>query len=130
MDFLITNYSFVKDHIITVHLETNKRHIILIEVNTPKEGREEETRRCYKQPHKEVDKYSKGDSLIKSRDLNARVGNLPIPNIVRTFGEDCVNRNGQKLSEFHPLMISKLPTLFFRKKEILEYTWSKIKVTL
>jgi hypothetical protein len=31
---------------------------------------------------KEVDKYGKSDSLIISRDINARVGNQQIPNIV------------------------------------------------
>ena len=44
------------------------------------EGREEETRCFYKRLQKEVEKYSKSDSLIISGDLNARVGNQPIPN--------------------------------------------------
>ena len=81
-------------------------------------------RRFYKQLQKEVDKYSKSDSLIISRDLNARVGNQPIPNVVGTFGEDCVNRNGQTLREFASFNDFKIANTFLRKKEIHKYTWS------
>ena len=80
----ITSYSFVNDRI-TVRLKTNRGHITIIGVYAPEEGREEETRRYYKQLQKEVDKYSKSDSLIISRNLNARVGNQPTPNVVETF---------------------------------------------
>ena len=45
----ITNYSFVKDPIVTVRLKTNRRHITILEVYAPEEVREEETRRFYKQ---------------------------------------------------------------------------------
>jgi len=45
----ITNYSFVKDRIVTVRLKTNRRHITILEVYAPEEVREEETRRFYKQ---------------------------------------------------------------------------------
>ena len=69
----------------------------IIGVYAPEEGREEETRRFYKQLQNEVDKYNKSDSLIISGDLSARVGSQPVPNVVRTFGEDCVNRNRQTL---------------------------------
>jgi len=89
--------AFVNDRIITVRLKTNRGHITIIGVYAPEEGREEETRRFYKQLQKEVDKYNKSDSLIISGDLNARVGNQPILDVVGTFAEDCVNRNGQTL---------------------------------
>jgi len=120
----ITNYSFVNDRIITVCLKTNRGLITIIGVYAPEEGREGETRCFYKQLQKEVDRYSKSDSLIISRDLNARVGNQPIPNIVGTFGEECVNRNGQTLREFASLSNLKIANTFFRKKEIYKYTWS------
>jgi len=120
----ITNYSFVNDRIITVHLETNRGHIIIIGVYAPEEGREEETGHFYKQLQKEVDKYSKSDSLIISGNLNARVGNQPMPNVVGNFGEDCVNRNGQTLREFASFNDLKIANTFFRKKEIHKYTWS------
>jgi len=80
--------------------------------------------RCfYKQLQKEVDKYDKSGNLIISGDLNARVGNHPIPNVAGTFGEDCMNRNGQTLREFASSDF-KIANTFFRKKEIHKYTWS------
>ena len=69
------------------------------------EDREEETRRFYKQLQKEVDKYNKSDSLMISGDLNATDGNQPTPNVVGTFGKDCVNGNGQTLREYAFLTI-------------------------
>jgi len=125
MDFpRITNYTFVNDCIITVCLKTNRGHITIVGAYTPEEGREEEMRRFYKLLQKEVDKYSTSDSLIIFGDLNARVGNQPIPNVVRTFGEECMNRNGQTLREFVPFNDFKIANTFFRKKEIHKYTWN------
>jgi len=122
----ITNYSLVNDRIITVGLKTNRRHITIIGVYAPEEGRQEETRRFYKQLQTDVDKYNKSDSLIISGDLNARVGNQPIPNVVENFGEDCVNRNGQTLREFANFDDFKTANTFFSetKKEIHKYTRS------
>jgi len=116
MDFSNHNYLFVNDRIITVCLKTNRGHITIIGVYAPGEGREEETICFYKQLQKEVDKYNKNDSLIISGDLNARVGNQPIPNGVGTFGEDCVNRNGQALREFAAFNDFKIANTFFQKK--------------
>ena len=120
----ITNYSFVNERIITVRLKTNRRHITIIGVYALEEGREEETRCFYKQLQEEVDKYSKSDSLIISGDRNARVGIQPIPNVVGTFGEVCVDRNGQTLREFTSFNDLKITNTFFRKKLIHKYTWS------
>jgi len=41
----ITDYSFVNDRIVTVCLKPNRRHVTLIGVYVPEEGREEEMRR-------------------------------------------------------------------------------------
>jgi len=78
----ITNYTFVNDRTITVRLKTNRGHITIVGVYAPEEGREEITRRFYKQLRKEVDKYNKSDSLIIPENLNARVGNQQISNVV------------------------------------------------
>ena len=95
---------------------TEGRHITVIGVYAPEEGTEEETRRFYKQLQTEVDKYNKSDSLMTSGDLNARVGNQPTPNVVGTFGEDYVNRNGRTLREFASFNDFKIGNTFFRKK--------------
>jgi hypothetical protein len=120
----ITNYSFVNDRIITVRLKTNRGHIIIIGVCAPVESREEETRRFYKQLQKEVDKYNKSDSLMVWADLNVTVGNQPISNVVGTFGEECININGQTLREFASFNDFKIANTSFMKKEIYKYTWS------
>jgi exonuclease III len=122
----ITNYSFVNDRIVTVRLKTNRAHITTIGVYAPEEGKEEEMRRFYQQLQKEIDKYNKSDSLIVSGNLNARVGNQPIPNVVGTFGEDCVNRNRQTLREYTSFNDFKIANTFFGKKEIRKYTWSAL----
>jgi exonuclease III len=113
----IVNYSFFNDRI-TVRLKTNRGHTniigVYVYVYVPEEGREEETRRFYKQLQKEVDKYSKNDSLIISGDLNATVGNQPIPNVVGNFGEDCINRNGQALREYASFNDLIMANTFFR----------------
>jgi len=60
-----------------------------------------------------------------SGDLNARVGNLPIPDVVGIFGEDCVSRNGKTLREFISFNYFKIVKKFSeKKKEIHKYTWS------
>ena len=112
----ITNWSFVNDRIITVRLKTNRGHIIIIGVHAPEEVTEDETRRFYKQLQKEVDKYRKSDSLIISGNLNARVGNQSISNVVGTFGEDCVKRNGLTLREFASFNDLNIANTFFSKK--------------
>jgi hypothetical protein len=61
-------------------------------------------------------KLPNSDSLIISGDLNARVGNHPMPNVVGTFGEDCVNRNGQTLREFASFNDLKITNTFYRGK--------------
>jgi hypothetical protein len=120
----ITNYSFVNGRIITVRLKTNRGRITIIGVYAREEGREEETRPFYKQLQKEVDKNNKSGNLIISGNLNARVGSQPIPDLVGTFGEDCINRNGQILTEFASFDDLKITNNFFRKTDIHKYAWS------
>ena len=44
---------------------------------------------------REVKKYKISDHLIIAGDLNACVGNLPVPNVVGIFGESVMNENGK-----------------------------------
>lgn len=71
-----------------------------------------------------VNKINKTDHIIISGDLNARVGNVPIPRIVRTFGESTLNNNGQELRQFATFNNFKITNTFFRKKDIYKFTWS------
>jgi hypothetical protein len=47
-----------------------------------------------------LNKTNKNDYILLSRDLNARIGNAEIHNIVRSFGELVTNTNGLKLRDF------------------------------
>ena len=49
-----------------------------------------------------------------SGDLNARVGNQPIANVVGTFGENCIPRNRKTLSEFASFNDLKITNTFFK----------------
>ena len=50
-------------------------------------------------------------------DLNARVRNRSIPNIIGTFGEQTCNVNGNLLRDFPTYNRLKITNTFFRKKE-------------
>jgi hypothetical protein len=45
-------------------------------------------------------KANKNDYIILAGDLNVRIGNTPIDNVTEAFGEQFLNRNGQKLIDF------------------------------
>jgi hypothetical protein len=49
-------------------------------------------------------------------DLNARLGNYPIPKIVSTLGEETINDNGELIRGFAMYNNLKITNTFFRKK--------------
>lgn len=49
---------------------------------------------------------------------------MPIPQVVGSFGEDHLNRNGRELREFATFNNLKITNTFFRKKDIHKYTWT------
>ncbi|PSN41135.1 hypothetical protein C0J52_05209 [Blattella germanica] len=56
-------------------------------------------------------------------DLNARVGNVPIQNVVGTNGERTKNRNGNRLIDFASYNELKILNTFFKHKGIHKFTW-------
>ena len=72
---------------------------------------------------KEVDISVKTDHLITSRDLNARVGNVPILGVIGSQGERTINENGNTLRTFVNFNKLKMTNSFFQK-EGQQYTWS------
>ena len=57
-------------------------------------------------------------------DLNARIGNDPVANVVGNNGEHVLNNNGQKLIDFAVTNNFKITNSFFRHRYIHKYTWS------
>lgn len=69
-----------------------------------------------------LNKINKSDNIIICGDINARVGNLPIPGVVGTYGELHINYNGEELRQFTTYNKLKIMNTFFKKKEIHKYT--------
>ncbi|XP_054708323.1 uncharacterized protein LOC129218133 [Uloborus diversus] len=120
----IVNYTFVNERMIIVRLKFERGYLSVFGVYAPENGRKEETDLFYEELQLRINNCKKNDSMILMGDLNARVGNQPIPNVVGTFGEICLNDNGKQLRDFASFNNFKLTNTFFRKKEINKYTWS------
>ena len=56
-------------------------------------------------------------------DVNARVGNNRVINIVGTNGEATLNNNGRKLIDFCTFNNLKTMNDFFKHKELHKFTW-------
>jgi exonuclease III len=78
-------------------MKHDRGYIIVIGAYAPEEGKKEETISFYKMIQKLLDKYNKSYSVLLIGDMNTRVGNQPLPGVVRTFGEETMNENGEKL---------------------------------
>ena len=66
----------------------------------PEEGKKEETKFFYDDLQKEPNKVSKKYRVVICGELNARIGNQRILEVVGTFGEQTINDIGQELSQF------------------------------
>jgi len=56
-------------------------------------------------------------------DMNVRVGNNTVFNIVGTNGEATLNNNGRKLTDFCTFNNLKIMNTFLKHKEIHKFTW-------
>jgi len=56
-------------------------------------------------------------------DMNARVGNNRMIDIVGTNGEATLNNNGRKLIDFCTFNNLKIMITFFKYKDIHKFTW-------
>ena len=66
----------------------------------PTEGRDELNEEFYETLQKILDKANKNDYIMLIWDMNARVGNNRVANVVGTSGETTLNSNGRKLIDF------------------------------
>ena len=81
-------------------LKTQRGHLTILGVYAPTEGREELNEEFYETLQKISDKVNKNDYIMFIEDMNARVGNNRVANIVGTNGEATLNSNGRKLIDF------------------------------
>lgn len=120
----IHSYTFINERILTIRIKIKRGYLTVIGVYAPEEGRHEDSEEFYEELQKLLDKINKNDYYIIAGDLNARIGKIPITNIVGTEGEEVINNNGYKLREFASHNELRVTNSFFRHKKIHKYTWS------
>lgn len=120
----IESYTYINERLVITRLKISRGHLTIIGAYAPEEGKTEETELFYEELQKQINNISKGDYLIISGDLNARIGKIPIPEVVGAFGEDTLNRNGHELRHFAAYNELRITNSFFRKRDIHKYTWS------
>jgi len=69
-----------------------------------------------------LDKVTENDNIILRGDINARVGNNEVTNIVRTSGEATLNNNSKKSLDFCTYNL-KIFNTFFKHKGIHKFSW-------
>ncbi|KAJ4431193.1 hypothetical protein ANN_19790 [Periplaneta americana] len=114
----IESYVYINERIVIVRFKIDRGHLCVIGLYAPEEGRREDTEIFYEELQKQVNKYNKTDHMLILGDLNARVGNVPIVNIVGAFGEITLNENGKTLRDIATFNQLKITNTFFRKKDI------------
>jgi len=82
------------------------------------EGREELNDEFYETLQQILDNVNKKDYIMLIGDMNDRVRNNRVANIVGTNGEDSLNRKGRKLIDFCTFNNLKIMNIFFKNKEI------------
>ena len=70
-----------------------------------------------------LDKVNKNDYIMLIGDMNARVGNNKVANIVGTNEEATLNSKGRKPIDFCTFNNLKIINAFFKHKEIHKFTW-------
>jgi hypothetical protein len=112
----IHSYTYINYRIIIVRCNVCRGHLTVIGVYAPEEGKMEETEIFYDTLQKQVQNCTKSDYVVVAGDLNARVRKQPIPNTIGIFGENHINKNGQKLREFATYNDLKITNTFFQEK--------------
>ena len=101
----IVSYIFVSERIIIVRLKIERGYLSVFGAYAAENGKKEEI--FYQELQHRLNSCNKNDYLIIAVDLNARVGNQSIPSVVGTFGESCLNENGNLLRDFATLFAYK-----------------------
>jgi len=119
----IDHYTFWNDRLIETRLKTQRGHLTTLGEYGPTEGRDELNEEFYETLQKILDKVNKNDYIMLIGDMNARVGNNRIANVMGTNGEATLNSNGRKLIDFCKFNNLKIMNTFFKHREIHKFTW-------
>jgi hypothetical protein len=121
----IDNIEYTNERVIQVTLKFPKAKWYLIslyapDISKPKEQREE----FYEDLQYVIDQKPRDAILIMTGDMNARVGNMPIPGIKQRFNEGEINDNGDLLINFCSMNSLRINNTFFNHKRNHKITWS------
>lgn len=119
----IDHYKFWNDRILEARLKINRGYLTIFSLYAPVEGKDELNEEFYETLQKAIDKVNKNDYLMLMGDLNARVGNSRINDVMGTNGEAVINNNGAKLIDFCTFNQLKIMNTYFRHKDIHKFTW-------
>ena len=120
----IDNIEYISERILLVTLKFPKAKWTILslyapDIAKPKEIREE----FYEELQNIVSQIPKENLLIMLGDLNARVGNTPVPGIKQRFNESVANENGDLLTNFCSMNSLRINNTFFDHKWRHKITW-------
>jgi len=120
----IDNIEYISERIIQVTLTFPKTKWCLLslyapDISKPKEQREE----FYEDLQNVVAQIPKDALLIMMGDMNARIGNMPVPGIKQRFNESEINENGD-LINFCSINSLRINNIFYKRKWNHKITWS------
>ena len=92
----IDYYECWNDRVIETRLKTQRGHLTILGAYARTEGREELNEEFYEKLQNILDKVNRNYYLMLKGDMNARVGNNIVANIVRRNGGATLNSNGKK----------------------------------
>jgi len=121
----IDNIEYTSEQIIQVTLKFPQVKWCLLtlyapDISKPKEQREE----FYEDLQNVIDQIPKDTLLIMMGDMNARVGNMPVPGVKQCFNEGEINDNGDLLINFCSMNSLRMNNTFFNHKRDHKITWS------
>ena len=93
----IDHYKFWNNKVIETRLKTERRHLTILAVYALMEGRDELNEEFYETLQNILDKVNRNDYIMLIGDMNVRVGNNSVANIVGRNGEATLNSNSRKL---------------------------------
>lgn len=120
----IHSYTIINERLLSIRIKIARGYLTVISVYAPEEGRKEESIQFYKDLQKHLDTVNKNDQLILGGDLNARIGQSPVKDIIGNNGEQTLNENGKSLRNFAVFNHLKVTNSFFRHRDIHRYTWT------
>jgi hypothetical protein len=112
----IDHNKFWNNRVIETRLRSQRGHLIL-GVYVLTEGKDELCEEFYKTLQKIPDKVNKNNYILLIGDINARVGNNRVANIVVTNGEGTLNSNGRKVICFCTFDNLKIMNRFLSTKK-------------